>query len=78
MEKVVEKKRYRLSFRDILIGLLIAVLTPVLVVIQQTVESGELNFDLKTLAMAGISGGLAYLLKNFFEPGKTIVIKDQK
>lgn len=55
-----------LGVKDILRGLLIAVLTPILVLIQQSIEAGNLVFEWKSLLIAGVGGGLAYLIKNFF------------
>lgn len=55
-----------LGAKDILRGLLIAILTPVLVLIQQSIEAGNLVFEWKSLLIAGVGGGLAYLIKNFF------------
>jgi len=55
-----------LGVKDILRGLLIAILTPVLVLIQQSIEAGNLVFEWKSLLIAGVGGGLAYLIKNFF------------
>ena len=55
-----------LGAKDILRGLLIAILTPILVLIQQSIEAGNLVFEWKSLLIAGVGGGLAYLIKNFF------------
>ena len=55
-----------LGVKDILRGLLIAILTPILVLIQQSIEAGNLVFEWKSLLIAGVGGGLAYLIKNFF------------
>jgi len=55
-----------LNWLDFGKGILIAVLTPIFVVVQQSIEAGTLTFDLKSIAIAGIGGGLAYLTKNFF------------
>lgn len=49
-----------------------AILTPALLIIQQSVEAGSFTFDWHQVAMASVAGGLAYLLKNFLEPSKTI------
>lgn len=59
--------KYKLNLRDVLRGLLIAGLTPVLFLIQQSVEAGHLEFEPKKMAMAAIAGGVAYLIKNFFQ-----------
>ncbi len=55
-----------LNWRDIAKGLLMAVLTPVVVVIQQSLESGIFVFDWKSIGLASLAGGVAYLVKNFF------------
>lgn len=60
--------------RDLLRGLLMAVLTPVLVIVQQSIEGGELVFNWKAIGIAAVAGGVAYLIKNLFTP-KTEVQK---
>lgn len=55
-----------LNWRDFANGLVMAILTPALVVVQQSVDKGELVFNWKVIAIAAISGGIAYLLKNLF------------
>lgn len=55
-----------LNLRDIAKGLLMAVLTPVVVIIQQSIEAGVFTFDWKSIGLAAIGGGVAYLAKNFF------------
>lgn len=72
MSKKVISKQFSLKWRDAIRGLIIAVLTPAIVIIQQSLEAGVFVFDLKTIAMAAIGGGVAYLVKNFLEPTKTI------
>ena len=77
MSKTVTSKQFSLQGRDWLKGALMAVLTPVIVIIQQTIAQGELTFDWKAIGMAAIAGGLAYLSKNLFEPTKTVTIHDK-
>ena len=61
-----ESKKFSLSFRDLLRGMLIAILTPVLFLLQKSLEVGQLTFDWHALGMAAVGGFLAYLIKNFF------------
>jgi hypothetical protein len=75
--QVIESKQFSLSFRDVARGLVMAVLTPVIVIIQNSIASGELTFDWKNIGIAAIAGALAYLSKNFFEPSKVITIPEQ-
>lgn len=55
-----------LNWRDIAKGLLMAILTPAVVIVQQSLESGVFTFDWKSLGLASLAGGVAYLVKNFF------------
>jgi hypothetical protein len=69
MEKTTRVKVTKagsLNWGDVIKGLVMAVLTPVLVVIQQSIEKGELTFNWHLIALSAVGGGVAYLLKNFF------------
>ena len=59
-----------LNWLDIAKGLLMAVLTPVIVIIQQSLEAGVFTLDWKSIGLAAIGGGVAYLVKNFFTQSK--------
>jgi hypothetical protein len=65
-----DSKFLSLGFKDVLKGLLMAILTPVFVVAQQSIESGLLTFDWKAISVAAIGGALAYFTKNFFTPSQ--------
>jgi len=72
MAKKVVSKQGTLAWRDVVRGFIIAVLTPIILIVQQSVEAGLLTFNWHQIGMASIAGGLAYLVKNFFEPTKVI------
>ena len=55
-----------LGTRDLLRGLVIAVLTPVFVIIQQSLDAGEFTFKWQSIVTAAIAGALAYITKNIF------------
>jgi len=59
-------KLFTLNNKDFFKGLIMAVLISAITIIQQSLNSGTLVFDLKAIAIASISGALAYLMKNFF------------
>lgn len=61
---------YRLNINDFLKGIIIAVGTPVLLIVQQTLDSGQLSFNWKQISMAAIGGFITYLSKNFFSGNK--------
>lgn len=58
-----------------------AILVPVMYVIQSSLDAGELTFKWKQILIAALSGFLAYILKNFFtdevKSAKNIVAKDR-
>jgi len=59
-------KFLRLNWQDLGKGLIMAILTPVVVIVQQSIEAGNFVFDWKSIGFAAIGGGFAYLVKNFF------------
>lgn len=61
-----QSKFLSLGFRDLLRGFVMAVLTPVFVIVQQSLEAGILTFNWRSIAMAGVAGALAYITKNVF------------
>lgn len=72
MAKKVISKQFSLKWRDIVRGFILAVLTPSLLIIQQSLEAGSLTFNWHQIGMAAVAGGGAYLIKNFLEPTKAI------
>ena len=61
-------KLFSINISDILKGLLMAVLTPAVYIIQSSLEAGEWSFNWHNIAMAAVAGGVGYLVKNFFTP----------
>lgn len=55
---------FTLNKADFIKGLIIAVLTSVLTILYNTVQTGSLTFDWKAIATAASSAALAYILKN--------------
>lgn len=68
MNKKVISKQFSLAKRDIIRGLIISVVTPMLYVIQEMIP----GWDADPIIKAGISAGISYLIKNFLEPTKAI------
>jgi len=67
--------QFTLKLNDLWKGLLVAVLTPVITVIIESLNQGSLTFNWKSIAITALTAGLAYILKNFLTPSQ-IVIKD--
>lgn len=73
MMEIFTSKQFRVNARDFAKAFLIAILTPVLVLIQNSLDAGQFTFNWKNILMAAIAGGIAYLIKNFFTPGQTVI-----
>ena len=71
--EVTTSKKYSVNWRDILQGLIMATITPVFVLVQNSLDAGILQFNWKQLGMAAVAGLLAYLGKRFFTPTQTII-----
>lgn len=64
-----KSKKYRLNWLDILKGFLVSFLGAGIIVLQQTVTSGAI--DWRNILNVSVAGGLAYLIKNFFTDEKS-------
>ena len=56
----------KLKLRDFIKGAIMAILVPILYIIQSSVSNGVLTFNWKEIGIAAISGLVAYLIKNLF------------
>ena len=65
-----KSKFLSLNWLDIGKGLVMAILTPAAVIVQQSIEAGTFTFDWKVIGLAAVGGGFAYLVKNFFTPSE--------
>jgi len=64
----VTSKQFTVNLRDVIKGLLMAVLVPVVTIISQSLEAGSLTFNWKAITIAALSGFVGYLVKNFLSP----------
>lgn len=74
MKEFITSRFFSLNTRDFLRALLLAILAPILVAIQEWADAmkngTEAVLDWKAMLMAAVGAGLAYLLKNLFTPAK--------
>jgi hypothetical protein len=59
-----QSKFLSLGWRDFLRGLLMAVLTPVLTFIMNSLDHGEITLNWHLVYLSAVGGAVAYLLKN--------------
>lgn len=68
-------EKYTIGWKDGLRALLIAVISPVLLAVQQSISAGELELNWQQLGLTAISAAIAYLIKNFFTPSEVVLDK---
>jgi putative exporter of polyketide antibiotics len=68
---------FNLNATDLVKGLVLAVLTTVLTIVYDIVQSGSLVFDWKHIATAAITTAIAYLLKNFLSNSSGKILKKE-
>ncbi len=71
--KVITSKQFLLDARDVLRGLLVAAITGGIDVIQSSFANGQFTFQWKSVGSYALYGGIAYIVKNWLTPSKTIV-----
>lgn len=69
----VTSSQFTLNIRDVLRGLLIAVLSPVFTVLLTSLNAGALTFDWKAIGVVALSAALSYIAKNFFTPSQVVL-----
>jgi len=61
----MEKGLFSLGFKDLVKGLIMAVILPVLTIIQTSLANGELTFNWKAIGITAATGFIGYIIKNF-------------
>jgi len=74
-QTVTTSKKFSLNINDFTRGLLMAVITPVLAIVMDSLNQGSLTFNVKLIVISALAGGIAYLIKNFGTPAE-ITIKN--
>lgn len=64
----VSSKQFTINVSDVVKGLIMAVLVPVMTIISQSLEAGSLTFDWKAISIAAVAGFVGYIVKNFLTP----------
>lgn len=73
--KTIISKQFSLQTRDFVRGLIMAVGTPVLSIVYETLTKEDPVFNWPQLAKIGLAAGVMYLSKNFVEPTKQIKVE---
>lgn len=65
--------KFSLDAKDFLKGAILAVLTPVVTVLIQTLQAGSLVFNWTAIGVTAASAFLAYLVKNYLSPAQIVI-----
>lgn len=76
--EIKTSEQFWLNAKDFGKALIVAVLTPVLLIVQQSIAEGSLTLNWKEIGMAAVAGGVGYLIKNFFTPAQTVIRETKK
>lgn len=76
MATVTTSKQYTINYRDVLKGLLVSGVTGALTVAEQALTTTPVVFSWKSIGLAALAAGVAYLLKNLFTPSQTVIKSD--
>lgn len=68
MKVTTTSKKFTINVRDMLRGLIVAVITPIITIVSTSIGEGTLTFDWKAIGLTALSAAVAYLGKNFFSP----------
>jgi hypothetical protein len=71
---VTTSKQYSLNINDVLKGLLVAAISPIIPIILTSLNAGTFTLDWKVIGTTALGAGVAYLAKNFFTPAQTVVV----
>jgi hypothetical protein len=66
-----------LNTQDYLKGLLVSVLSAILTIVYQTVQSGSLTFDWKAIGTIATTAALGYILKNLMTNSQDQFLKSE-
>lgn len=78
MATTTTSQRYTLNVRDLLRGLLLAVISAVLTALLPLLEEGNFDFNWRAILGVAATTAASYLLKNFLERSKIVITDPPK
>lgn len=73
MNVTTSSKQFTLNLNDFWKGLIVAALSPIVPIITDSINSGNLTFDFRKIWIAALGGFVAYIAKNFFDKPKVVI-----
>lgn len=66
-----------LNTKDFIKGLLVAVLSAVVTIVYNTIQTGSLEFDWKAIGVTALTSAIAYIMKNLFTNSTGTLLKKE-
>ena len=73
MNVTTSSKRFTLNGNDLIKGLIMTVGGAIVTAAIDSLNAGNLDFDWKKIIVGGLTAGLTYLAKNFFDKPKVVI-----
>lgn len=70
---ITTSKKYSWNWMDAGKALVVAVLSPIVPIVQASLAAGNLQLPWKVMGLTALSAAVAYLVKNFFTQSQTII-----
>lgn len=70
---VVTSKKYTWNWHDFVKGIILAVLSPVVPIVQATLAAGTFTMPWKQIGLTAAGAFVAYMVKNYFTNSATII-----
>lgn len=68
MQTTTTSTQFTLNIGDIIKGFAMSAITPAIAIIADSLNQGSLTFNWHMILVVALSGGVGYLVKNFFTP----------
>jgi hypothetical protein len=66
-------KQWTVGLKDLGESLIVAIITPVIPIINATITAGSLTFPWRNIGVAALSGFVGWLTMKFITPSKTVI-----
>lgn len=73
MNAKVTAAQFNINWNDVIRGLKMAVLLPVLTIIYTSIQAGSFQFDWHAIGLTAAGGFVAYIIKNFFDSSQIVI-----
>jgi hypothetical protein len=68
---------FTLNTKDFIKGLVVAVLSAVVTILYNTIQTGTLDFDWKQIGVMALTSALAYIMKNLLSNSNGLFLKKE-